>query len=105
MERAESGVMRALLEDRWIRDARLRVAQAIGKLGRVEEVWLEEIRGFRGYRLTARAWLRGVQVDLWAEGDREDLVTDLEAIAERTATDVQREMRRARRAAGIPVRP
>jgi hypothetical protein len=104
MERAESGVMRPLLEARWIRDARLRVAQAIGKLGRVEEVWIEEIRGFRGYRLTARAWLRGVQVDLWAEGDRKDLVPALEAVAVRVATDVQGE-RRVRSAAGIPVRP
>jgi hypothetical protein len=69
------------MEDRWIRDARLRVARALGRLGRVDEVWLEEIRGFRGYRLTARAWLHGVQVDLWAEGDRRDLVTALEAVA------------------------
>jgi hypothetical protein len=74
------------------------------KLGRVEEVWIEEIRGFRGYRLTARAWLRGVQVDLWAEGDRKDLVPALEAVAVRVATDVQGE-RRVRSAAGIPVRP
>jgi hypothetical protein len=76
------------VEDRWIRAARLRLARILERAGTIEDVWLEEIAGFRGYRLTARGRLAGADVDLWTEGDRGDLIAGLEAQAARVAAEL-----------------
>jgi len=74
--------------DRWLRDARRRLARALGTGGRLDELWLDKIERLDAYRVTARCRVSGSPVELWAQGDPDQALGELERAARRVALDL-----------------
>lgn len=74
--------------DRWLGDARRRLARALGAAGRLDEVSLDEIERLGAYRVTARCRVSGSPIELWAQGDPDQALGELEREARRVALDL-----------------
>ena len=74
--------------DSWLREARGRLALALGAAGRVDEICIDQIGVSHSYRVTARCRISGSALELWANGDPDQALGEVERTARHVAIEL-----------------